>query len=93
MDNFKWNRYRDCKPNREMFIYVSVDDPIDEIEIGKWDEFEWDENMLWGYVYVPDVPKSRKLEECETLKDCSNNYILRLERRIETLEKQMRNLE
>lgn len=87
-DNFKWNCYKDVKPESGRYVYViDPTDIDDEIDIGRPSHYTWLDTYYWCYVYIPDAPRRTKLEACSTLKDCSNDYILALESRIELLEK------
>jgi len=84
---FNWHSYKDLKPKSDLFVYVfDVSNAKDKIDIGKADRYSWKDTYHWCYVYIPDVPERKKLEPCSTLKNCSNDYILELETRIEYLE-------
>jgi hypothetical protein len=87
---FKWNQWKDKKPEVNKYVYVYC---LDNKELGVFiclsDDFLFDDNDYWVYVYMPDAPKieKTKLKPCNVLKDCSNDYILALEKRIEELER------
>jgi hypothetical protein len=93
-DGFKWHCYKDVKPTSDNYIYaIDPTNSKDKVDIGRVHDFVWNETTMWCYVYIPDAPRKIKLASCSTLKDCSNDYILALEERIEILELQMRNLD
>jgi hypothetical protein len=89
MDNFKWTKFSDRKPEMNIDIYITdhhkvwISNSYDIETIGPVDASSYS----WCYVYIPDVPKPKKIEPCKELKGLSNDYILGLENRIETLEK------
>ncbi len=78
MSEFKWNCYKDLKPERDMYVYtyfpeyrtngVGIDVGIDLAKNIGWDDCDY-----WCYVFIPNPPK---IEEKLTL-----------EERIERLEK------
>ena len=89
-----WNCYKDIKPESNLYVYViDMSNLEDKVDIGKVCQYNWKDSYYWCYVYIPDVPKRKKLEACKELKGCSNDYILALEERIEILESLVRSLD
>jgi len=59
---FEWHCWKDKKPDEDKYIYVYIcdEDIKDTVDIGTADEYSWDENMYWYYVFMPDAPKIEK---------------------------------
>lgn len=88
---FDWKCWKDEKPE-DGYIYIfHADHPDWGVEIVTTYDTIFDDFTHWCYVFIPDPPKieKRKLEPCNQLRDCSNNYILALEDRIEKLEEKL----
>jgi hypothetical protein len=87
---FEWHCWKDRKPDKDKYLYIHIydEDFKDSVDIGQLTDYDWDDNFYWCYVYMPESPKieKKKLEPCNQLRDCSNNYILSLENRIEKIE-------
>lgn len=93
--SFVWNCYKDSQPESNLFVYVYFDSEHG-VDVGLAGDYDWNDNMYWCYVYIPDAPvieKEMTLEEridtIETMlkNRCSNDYALELEKRIDKLER------
>lgn len=86
MDNFKWTKFSDRYPDDRRMIYVTNNESVWISWFIKEHKKQQSENYSWCYVYMPEVPKRKKIEPNKELKGLSNDYILALENRIELLE-------
>jgi len=93
---FTWNNYKDVKPAEDKYIYAFFPEEGGEVYVGMEEEFAWEGECYWCYVFIPDAPKIEKMMTIEERMDamekmlmnrCSNEYILDLEKRLLKVER------
>lgn len=94
---YPWRSFDDMPMiGQWIWIYNTATNQLSSWEFTEWMKKKSDyvtncidkEIHFWQPCYVPDLPNKIKLEHSDTLKGCSNNYILELEKRIEALERE-----
>ena len=62
LDNFIWFCYKDKQPENNMIVYVYFPGETG-VDVGLANDYEWDDDMYWCYVFIPDAPRVEKKDE------------------------------
>lgn len=71
---FKWNCYEDRQPESHLFVYVYYDGEHG-VDVGLAGDYDWNKDMYWRYVFIPDEPVIDKR--------CDDKYLAEVIKRID----------